>query len=231
MANKNLKILLVEDNPKYAEAAKDYFEKEKGLSLVVARDYVEAKRELDAHKKHKTLDRALIDIHFPKQIGSDDISLGYEVMEMMHDCMSKYRHVDRRWSPQKLPRELKNLVEEYGSKSEIVGTYLDRLKKDNNFLSEVENSYGPLSFNAILRLGFERDPSLQPLGVLIAHLLKDIQLPFILTTDTNHHGLFNEEVYTYIRTDRYWKLQEVYKTEVNRGKDKEFWEDAYSYLE
>lgn len=76
MTNKT-QILLVEDNPQYANAAKDYLTS-RNYEVAHARDYFEAVEQLKEPSKFKGV---ITDLFFPDRTGSNSITLGIKLVD------------------------------------------------------------------------------------------------------------------------------------------------------
>jgi len=84
------------------------------------------------------------------------------------------------------------------------------------------------SYHAI-ELAMKESADNQPLGILLAEKAEEQEIPFVLATSTNHHGLLTQPITDYAYKKAWTLIDCVPNTE---GKaSPEFWERAYNSLE
>src|SRR3989338_2545861 len=82
------KILLVEDNTRYASSAEQYLAS-RSQDVALARDYSQAMDNL----RNPEFDRVIIDCFFPETTGSGNIALGRELVGRMATSDSHERKI------------------------------------------------------------------------------------------------------------------------------------------
>ncbi len=192
------KILLVEDKPEYQKAAIEALETAGiGGKLVVevAKDYDEAmeligKGEKDPKEK---FDCVVTDLLFPKKTGSDDRTIGIEVMDKIREALK---------SPEARKDEEYRSMESHGIITRDLGE-LEKAVKGEEFkpgergrMREEAERRGQLKQGDKIS-STEAD---QPLGVLIVEKAKEIGLPYIVVTSGHGaHGDITTPIAYYLK--------------------------------
>jgi hypothetical protein len=245
------RVLIVEDNREFLEAGMKYVSNQGGMTIF-SPDYVSANNVLDNSKKYK-IDGAMIDCFFREHIHSTDTSRGKEAINKMLDADPRGQRIERyeRAFEQILDitdPELRRLVRYIGSHEDKdnpmenviframnqVGNLLgkeenSRLQKQNLvqlFRKELDNFKDHYDE---LRKAVEKDPSNQPLGILVAERCEELKIPFVLTTSTFHHDSLTQPIQDYC-SKRGWNLIDSSPNRFDEKVTPEFWKRAYDLL-
>jgi len=244
------KIMIIEDNKAYSDAAKQYFSTVENVETVFGKDYDQAMNILTEYKGK--LDGALIDCFFPKQTGSGDRSLGQSLIEKMinsnegekkrRDSLEKLGKLINLDSDLELKGYVKNMFysfEHYGGNSEEVINSLEHVSKacgKDAATKIAKNSLGVAysksdqsfsDYYGELEDAIQKSEDNQPLGLLVAHEVEKMNLPFMLVTSKYHHNHLAEPVFAYA-CKKGWRIAECYKSD-KKGTP-EFWKGAFDQL-
>lgn len=240
------KILVVEDNEAFREAARSYLEFRAGIEY--ARDYEEALSRLSSG-----YNGAVFDCFFPQKTGSGIRELGLSAVEKMalqdpeevkiRGIISRVGEIltlDKETLP--IIRVWANSSVGYNTNIEPTIRALDRcsraLGKDaaakiarNTFgMFSQDKSYARKDYFAALASAIAESEANQPLGILLAERAEELGLPFVLATSTNHHDILTQPVCNYAGRKR-WRLVDCPKDrEADKG-TAGFWENVYFNLQ
>lgn len=245
---KNLDLLLVEDNPSYIAGCKAYFSGINNISLSIAEDYDSAIKGLS----NKSYNGALIDCFFPRVKGSNDKTLGEFVIERLisedksAQKMDKYEealkdYLDlnnpklRRYarllgsmSDKDNPEEyiLYRAIKQIGLLDKNLSSFIIENNLNTIFKREYENFK---DYFTALRTGLESDESNQALGILVAEMCYNKNIPFVLATSTHHHDEMTQPIQNYC-SKRSWRLLDCSPDNPGEKSSKEFWKSAYEEI-
>ena len=201
------RILVVEDNPRFRQAADKYFSG-KGVNVVYAFDL----RSAESFPRNASKG-VIIDCFFPYQTGSDDLTKGQEAIEKM----LRYLVPGREGPITKILLQARELEGAKGIKAarlftKKVGPDYDRYA---DLYEKIEDA-------------MQQDPSKQPLGILFAEKAEELGMPFVLATSRYHYDNPGQPIQDYTGR-RGWTLVDC--NPGDPGKDTaEFWEKAYDAL-
>src|SRR3989338_4449730 len=241
------KILLVEDNPRYASPAEQYLAS-RNQAVTLARDYSQAMNKL----KNPGFKGVISDCFFPETIGSGKNMMGKELVERMAESDSREkkmveglevlgRYVDLEdQDMRKYARFLIGTSQERDiSQSPVVKAIkqVSILGKEATTLIAKETlgliyreNQAPKDYYRALMKAMEESEANQPLGLLVAEKADELGLPLILATSTYHHDVLTQPIQDYA-SSKGWRLVDC---GTNREDDKaspEFWERAFGELE
>jgi len=239
------RILVVEDNPKYAAAA-SYFLVGNGLKIAIAADYEQAMEALPAYAKTGA---AMIDCFFPKRAGSGDITLGKEAIKRMAASdsaeleaqtvlkeLSKYTDV-------KDP-ELVSLVRAYYGRSQFGGGPTLRSIKSvsdlglgvkattdivKNTLRIAGGGHSSPDYFAALEKAVQDSENNQALGILVADEAERLGVSFVLATSTYHHDVLTQPIQNYCHM-RSWTLIDCGPYKQDDKATQEYWDYVFRTL-
>ena len=241
------KLLVVEDNIAYSNAAERYLTSQ-DYSVTLAQDYTTA---MDGLRDY-SLDGMVIDCFFPKSTGSGDIVLGkgliahlaaddprerkiVEGLELVGQYVDLEDHEMRKYAR----FVIGNSRYEDISKNPIVIAIqkISMLGKDavtlltKNAIGMIyrESQTQPDYYGALLK-AIEESEANQPLGLLIAQRAAELRLPFVLATSTYHHDLLTQPVQDYA-SQRGWRLVDCMPNGENGKASPVYWERVRSELE
>ena len=239
------KILLVEDNPRYANSAEQYLTS-KNCAITLARDYSEAMRNL----KSPEFEGVISDCFFPEITSTGRVSLGEGLVDKMEEAdprlkeneegaieygkrwlrvdvndtdVKKYLRFRRSipWQRQPIPSE--KLMEK-------VSFGKDQQEKTQIFKGIYEPIYTKDSLYGMLRNAIRQSETNQPLGLLVAERCEALSLPFVLNTSTYHHDCLTEPVVAYAGRNG-WRIVDCTPKSEQDKANPEFWERAFGELE
>tara|TARA_Y100000310_G_scaffold343510_1_gene451496 strand:- start:3210 stop:3839 length:630 start_codon:yes stop_codon:yes gene_type:complete len=202
------KILVVEDNLKYAVAAQKYLES-RNLEIACAKDYDDAVNKLTNFLPNSLI----VDCFFPKLTGSKDLSLGYEAVQKMLNSDPEGR---KNTPTTKALRKVGNLLGRDFAKFAAKNAHA-------NYSSEVDNYWS-------IEQAIKENESNQPLGILIAEKAEKLGLPFVLATSTFHHDELTQPIQDYA-SRKGWTLIDCNPNKEDEKATLGFWERVYSSLE
>ena len=232
------RLLIVEDNPEYRKGARDFFDSI-SVNPVYAADYNSAIQNLYAAPTSS----AMIDCFFPKETGSNDISLGREVVERM--AQSDPREMQIREGLKSLePCIDLNDPEMRKYARFMVGGHYDSLLRTIAKMSEtfektlmthfVKNTMrgtyredSARDYYRALMEAMEQSEANQPLGIEVAERATELKIPLVLVTSTYHHDILTQPVQNYAGS-RGWKLIDC--NAPNEKATPAFWQRSYDAL-
>lgn len=237
------KILLVEDNCKYANAAKQYLAS-KNQSVALALDYSQAMNLLE----NPYFDGVISDCFFPETSGSGNISLGKELVQTMAnsdprerkiagglEILSRYvdlgdldakkyaRFVASQYSPDSA---IFMALESVATISKEAATHAFK----ETFRLTYREDRAPKDYYKALMNAMEKSEANQPLGLLIAEKASELGLPFILATSTYHHDVLTQPLQDYA-SRKGWKLMDCGPNREDDKASPAFWEEVLGMLE
>jgi hypothetical protein len=247
------RILLVEDNPKFIEAATNYFDGA-NVSFDLAMDYHDAESLIEDVK----YPGAIIDCFFPRDY-SDDRTLGQLAIEKMvaMDPQEQFilgyvaefaKHVDlddelmkavRRagWHEYKSQRDfdpsryvlLRSLarLNNISGREKTTSTFRKYMVTDASIHREAYSHFKD-GYN-LLRSEMEKDPANQPLGIFIAGECQERNIPFVLATSTHSHQSLTAPIYRYCGSFG-WKIVGCSPNSPDEKATPEFWQRTYETL-
>ncbi len=247
------RILLVEDNPRYASSAEQYLaSRGQGVALArriqavtLARDYSEAMDKL----RNPEFDGMITDCFFPEITGRGATSLGQTLVRRMADSDPHERKITQGLETLGKYVDLEDpLVKSYARFAaavyspdspvfKAVETVFNSLGKQGAtlaFKNTIELSYSehrlPRDYYGALMKAMEESEANQPLGILVAERADELALPLVLATSTSHHDLLTQPVQNYA-SRRGWILVDCGPNREDDKASAEFWQRAFSELE
>jgi hypothetical protein len=242
------KILLIEDNQKYIEAAI--------LALgnytpLIASDYNSAIPQIEK------VDGVITDLFFPRQQGVKDLSLGYDSIEKIKRgiILPYYQETTKRLNEAgvEISQEIDRAINILGIHaamrqstgrinpemySEAVIEHLKHYRKDEgkrllsmleegpgNSYKSIVDSYSSSIFDPLLDY-MKESPSNQPLGYLVAQETERQKKPFVIATSLSHSNKVLHPILLSAKL-RGWPLLEG---EDGSKESTKFWNKAYNYL-
>ncbi len=237
------KILLVEDNPKYAGAASKYL-RSTGNSVTLATDYSEAMSKL----RNPKFDGVIIDCFFPETAGSGKIELGKELVRKickygsleskMIESFGEYVDLEDPEMRKYVLSFVKSEVNEASSNpiiaalkrsSSVLGKEATTTIAKNSLRLFYNERSAPVDYYTSLMKAMEESEANQPLGVLVAEKADELDLPLILATSTYHHDVLTQPVHDYA-IDKKWRLVDCNEGEEHSKASPEFWQRACNEL-
>ncbi|MBU4070417.1 MAG: response regulator [Nanoarchaeota archaeon] len=241
------KILLVEDNQKYASAAEQYLTSKNNI-VVLAKDYSQTMEKLT----NPQFDCIITDCFFPEITGSNKINLGKELVNRM----AKPIHLERKMiqgleilgqyvdlndpDMEKYSKFLINTLQETDitenpivkaiKKVSMLGKEITTSIAKNSIGMLYREDKSPTDYHSVLMKAMDKSESNQPLGILVAEKADELNLPFILTTSTYHHDILTQPVQDYAFKKR-WMLVDCGSNKEDEKASPEFWKKAFSELE
>jgi CheY-like chemotaxis protein len=213
------KILIIEDQQKYRDAASQCFSSRKDVSVDFAVDYDEAMQKLGKGK----YSGILTDCFFPKKTGSGDKSAGTKaLLEMMADTAEKA--AEHLWEG-----EGPELVKTYQTMAEQWRSWdFPDLPKSISLLIDTTDPLshfkGYKGLYDVIKSGPEDQ---QPLGTLIVREAEKKGIPCLIVTSTYHHDKLTQPISSLL----YDKMLDVdYWSKKDEKATPEFWEKAYQKL-
>ncbi|MBU0457021.1 MAG: response regulator [Nanoarchaeota archaeon] len=241
------KILLVEDNPKYASSAEQYLAS-RSQAVALAKDYSQAMDRL----RNPDFDGVISDCFFPETTGSGNTAVGKELIERMAKSDSRERkmveglevlgqYVDLEdQDMRKYARFLIGTSQERDiSQSPVVRVVkqVSMLGKEaatmiaKNTLGMVyRENQAPKDYYGALMKAIEESEANQPLGLLVAEKADELSLPLVLATSTHHHDILTQPVQDYA-SSKGWRLVDCGPNREDDKASPEFWERAFGELE
>jgi CheY-like chemotaxis protein len=201
-----LEILVVEDNEKFRKAAEEFL-KTREVSVTYAGDYAEAIPLLDSRR----FGYAAIDCFFPRETGSDDITLGLEAVEKM-----------KKVNPSRRDNVLSRTIEKVEL---LLGKEFARLAAKN---AGVDYNHAVCHYFA-LEQAMKEAAINQPLGILVAERAESLGIPFVLATSTNHHDLLTQPVCDYAGKKR-WRLVDCERNHEDDKGSQRYWARVFEEL-
>ncbi|MBI4163638.1 MAG: response regulator [Candidatus Aenigmarchaeota archaeon] len=243
------RILLVEDNPRYASSAEQYLVSRR-QAVVVARDYAEAVNRLETGKPTSLeFDGAIVDCFFPEITGSGKTDIGNGLVRRMAKSDPQERKIVE--GLEKLGQYIdledptmkkyaRFAVGVYDPNSPVFKAVEQVFKAGGRpvatlaFKNTLELAYredrSPRNYYGTLMKAIEESEANQPLGILVAERADELALPFVLATSTSHHDLLTQPVQNYA-SDRRWTLVDCGPNREDDKASAEFWERAFRELE
>ena len=241
------KILLVEDNPRYASSAEEYLASRSHF-VALAKDYSQAIDRLT----NPEFDGMITDCFFPENTGSGNTTLGKELVRKMAKSDSRERkiieglevlgqYVDLEDPAMlKYARSLIGTSQERDISQSAIGMALKQVsklgKEAATFIAKetlgraYRENRTPKDHYGTLMKAIEDSEANQPLGILIAERADELGLPFILATSTYHHDALTQPVQDYA-SGKGWRLVDCGPNREDDKASPEFWERALSELE
>lgn len=246
------RILVVEDNPEYIDAASVYFRTYAGLQVAHGHDYNVALARL---YEETDLDGAIIDCFFPNVTGSQDIKPGREAVAKMVaadptetrvravlDEFGKYVELDDELGPlvrafaytqidsDQEPSQSNMLlaVKQVNQTTNKAATTIIAKKTFKAAYGKQASRYK--DYYSALEKAMEEDEANQPLGILVGEKAEELEMPFILATSTYHHDILTQPVHNYI-IGRGWGFVDCGSGQEDKKATIEFWERAFNALQ
>lgn len=241
------KILLVEDNPRYASSAEQYLAS-RNQAVALARDYSQAMDSL----RNPDFNGVISDCFFPETTGSGNIVLGRELVGRMAKSDSRERKIVEGLEVlgQYLDLEdpdmrkyarffIGNSQEKDISQSPVVraieqvsmlGKEATTMIAKNTLGMTYREDQAPKDYHGALMKAMEESEANQPLGLLVAEKSDELGLPLILATSTYHHDILTQPVQDYA-SSKGWKLVDCGPNREDDKASPEFWERAFGELE
>ena len=238
------KILLVEDNPRYASSAEQYLAS-RSQSIVLAKDYSQAMDRL----RNPEFNGMITDCFFPEKIGSGNIHLGKGLVEKMAksdpheikiaeslESLGQYVDLEDQ-DARKYARFF--AVNLYQPDSPIFKALELVAKADKQTATHAfketfkliyRENQAPRDYYSALMKAMEESEANQPLGVLVAEKASELSMPFVLATSTYHHDILTQPVQDYASRNG-WKLVDCGPNREDDKASHEFWERAFGELE
>ncbi|MBD3259854.1 response regulator [Candidatus Woesearchaeota archaeon] len=243
------RILLVEDNPKYASPAEEYLAS-RSHAVQLAKDYSEAISNL----KNPEFDGVITDCFFPNITGSGNIDLGIELVGRMAESdpserkigpglevLGQYVNLEDK-DMRKYARCFVNRLEEgediledstfraIRKVSSTSGKEAATLIAKNTLGMTYQEKKTPRDFFGALMKAMKESEANQPLGLLVAERARDLRLPFILATSTYHHDILTQPIQNYAGNNG-WALIDCGPDQEDEKATPEFWKRAVGVLE
>ena len=241
------KILLVEDNPRYASPAEQYLAS-RSQAVALARDYSQAMDRL----RNPDFDGVITDCFFPETTGSGNITLGKELVGRMAksdfrerkmveelEVLGKYVDLEdqdmrkyarfligtsqeREISQSPVVRAIKQIS--------ILGKEAATLIAKNTLGMVYRENQAPKDYYGALMKAMDESEANQPLGLLIAEKSGELGLPLILATSAYHHDILTQPIQDYA-SSKGWRLVDCGPNREDDKASPEFWERAFGELE
>jgi len=250
------RILVAEDNPDFIHGAKTFFSGRQGIVPVYAGDFEEVQYLLH----HDSYSGALVDCFFPAKTGSGNRDLGRQVIEQIAghyprptttaravlDEVAKYADMD-----DELTRIVTRFALDGHNGRDIthdpvmgaiarVGSVLPKPQVTQIIRNTLGLMYGddksrrfdrtPKDYYGDLLAALEKDEHNQPLGIKVAEILSERQIPFTLVTSTFHHDSLTQPIQDYAGK-RGWSLVDCSQNKPQEKATPEFWLRAFDTLE
>jgi hypothetical protein len=224
MAQKIERILVVENNLAYIDAAKSYFASLPDVQAEFIIDYENAKKALPGYKGGK----ALIDLFIPESMQE---KLGKEGHGLIKQIKSKLNIDDFMIETiKKTDKELAGSVADFVGKEDINALTGEDLKKlppfDYNII--VGGAYGPEGSRIkdyLSAIAAEETKGHAPLGILLGKEAQKLGIPFIFVTDASGHNQAHDAIRELFFTGDRSKFVYGYGK-----KDLEVWKKAYESI-
>jgi CheY-like chemotaxis protein len=227
------KLLIVENNPSYIEAAREYFGK-LGIAFDIIADYETAKNAI------KDFGRALIDIFIPEtkteRLGKEGVALIEEIRTMLESERDKELIKVIKESDKELYASIKRYLTVKGVDENSIGLSLKKLPEQNyRILAETAEAYGG-KLNRLHQeleiLAKEESLNHSPLGIRVAEEAMKLKIPFAFVTDTAfHHG----HTGVCLVVEDFFSLKhnlsvKIFDSAYGRKDEQRFWETAYEWI-
>ena len=196
------KILLVEDNPIYSDAAKRYLASV-NVEVQHAQDYSNAVHLL----RESDYDAVITDVFFPVSEDAKGVTAGYMAIDMM-------KPTEKRDPVMRAIAKLQR-VAGAAAAEQLVDSRGPYIKTD--YVWDMEQ--------AMLK-----DPVNQALGVLVADEAEKMGKPVVLATSTYHHDNLTQLVQNYAG-ERGWTLVDCPKKEPDQKFTQKFWQRVHRTIE
>ncbi len=241
------KILVVEDNPKYASSAEQYLAS-RNQAVTLAIDYSQAMNEL----RNSNFNGIISDCFFPETTGSGNITLGIELVGRMAKSDSRERkmvegletlgqYVDLEDSDMKRYARFFIGTSQEGDVSQspvvraikqvsMLGKEATTMIAKNTLGMVYRENQAPKDHYGALMKAMEESEANQPLGLLVAEKSDELGLPLILATSTYHHDILTQPVQDYA-SRKGWRLVDCGPNSEDDKASPEFWERAFGELE
>lgn len=210
------KILLVEDNPEYTDAAKAHLAS-KGYEVAHARDYSEAIEML----RNPDYAGVISDCFFPEETGSRKTGLGKELagnlcpqgrklaegLEILGQCVDLSNADMEKYARFLINTSTESDIADNPTIRSIqkASSVLGREAATQIAINTLRGAYGkweePKDYYTALIKAMEKSEANQPLGVLVAEKAIELGLPVILATSTNHHDMLTQPVTDYVNKE------------------------------
>ena len=242
-------VLIVDDNILYREAA---LHAKSQLHRYILKDFKSASNLLD----EKKFDAAVIDVFFPYDsecildfsLFETAVDLLKEIprLKCIEDHVTSYREIIK-LNQTTIPI-LRNLgrynfdrgninpknnstytatkrANENLGKHKATKIFINSTKDDFNN-NEDFDMYGRDSIRDIYE-AMQKDPSNQPLGIVLGNKLSELEIPFVLATSTHHHDILTQPIQEYCDI-REWKLFDSMGLMEKSNPD--YWTEVYEVL-
>ncbi|MBI2112293.1 hypothetical protein HYT52_02040 [Candidatus Woesearchaeota archaeon] len=234
-------ILLVEDNPGYAQVGVDVLSSQRQVAL--ARDYAEAMDKLTI----SGITGVVTDCFFPERTGSGERTIGKDLIERMAQSdpresaivefsraiaesvefnpveLRKYAEFISRHSLGANARE-STLVRTIVHIASTIGKNVATTSLVDTIGWAVERDYGQQKdYYGALRQAVLESEANQPLGIMVAEKAREMGLPLLLTTSTYHHDILTQPVQDYVQRQG-WRLFDCGPGEEKDKSSRQFWE-------
>jgi len=246
------KILVIEDNEEFRNAAEQYFVSRDDVEPIFAKDFDEAVQILDTEKD--TLDGAIVDFFFPKSTGSGDVQIGRELVERLIEEDSKELNARDLYEEFRKYLDFSNeenalfakkaaiyyansippggvsemlMVKVLKKTYDLVGGKVASLifKNAHPNVDQIKDHYGALE------RGLAESEYNQPLGLIIGEQLMVESLPFVFATSTYHHASTGQKIHDYANRNIGVPIIECGQDKENEKATTLFWEKAYTAFE
>lgn len=209
---KRLEILIVEDNPKYRQTAKRYFDSVPDMNVEFANDYDSAQERLE----QKKYDGVAVDIFFPKAEGSGDKSMGVEAFYRILEVLAPTYDISD------------DTMRAFGRYQRAKGAIPKELYLESITIEDRANK-GLLSLKKDIE---SDDEAQQPLGILLMERLIERRIPYAVATSGWHHDLNYEPIFRCFWQEpfkmSYSRVVEGYRDRNKRSI--EYWKDVREAL-
>lgn len=245
------RILIIEDNTAFQAAAASV----KGLDADLSADYETTMSSLN----QRSYDGIISDLFFPRKIGSKDTSLGIKVLDKIVPVTeSQAEKMFARFKELKVydlldadtKENLSMFADQDRGKLENNPVYRAMVHVADTLGPEIgaqiiKNAYGKEGFarpsknlartNRFYRNKLEeamqKDPSNQPLGILIGEEAKVRGIPLVFATSTYHHDDLTQPLVNYIGARQMGYVHDCPRENPSFKADPKFWSRAYEMLQ
>ena len=248
------RIILVEDKPEFANAATKFL-RPRGIELFWVNDFEKAEYLIYASETipdNIKYDGAIVDCFFPEFIGGGIRDKGRVALEKLAESDPREQGIRnavkaigqyiggvdpgmteliRAWAGRLGSTRLANLENEplyqvIKQVSETIGHIGTSKIAENTLRVLYDAGHDKDHYLALERAINSGDVANQPLGILVGDALARAEIPFVMTTSTNHHGILTQPITDYCARMGWTLLDDAHgnKTEPR------FWEKAYDEL-
>ena len=218
-------ILVIENNKKYIETAKEFFSREN-----IKVDFVENYE--DALKIMKNYNALMIDLFIPENKKERMGKIGKKFMEEFKNKLIEFSQVYKLINEMK-PLNLFKLMKKAKNNEELKSL----IKEQPMLLLHKKTREKYFKGNYSLQfLEDEEKKNHAPLGILIAKKAEEMEIPYIYVSDVGHvsgHGLLGPGIWAVYYSDimNYNKFEKIFiDTKYERKDSLEFWKNAYEIL-